>query len=420
MNIDVLVGLQWGDEGKGKIVDLMATQYNAICRYQGGPNAGHTIEYNNNRIVLHTVPSGILHEGVFNYIGNGVVIDPIVFVEEIAEISKYTSTYKERIYISDLAHLILPTHKILDKVYEAYRGKRKVGSTLKGIGPAYSDKYNRIGLKVYDCFSSDFIEKVNYVIDYHLKIIRSFNINIDNIEIDIDKWLNAVNQLKSFKIISVSEFYEKFYNKNILAEGAQGTLLDIDGGTYPYVTSSNTFAGGVCNGLMVSPKKINNIYGVFKAYTTRVGEGPFPTELNNDIGNTLRLKGFEFGSTTGRPRRCGWLDLVALKFAVDINSTTNLIMTKIDVLSELDEINLCVAYKIKNEIINFYPGNLDANLEPVYISVPGWRVNLGEVKSKKYLPYQVTKYIEYIENYLNRKINFISLGPDRYNIIPLD
>lgn len=421
MNIDVLVGLQWGDEGKGKIVDLMAPQYDVICRYQGGPNAGHTIEYKNNRVILHTIPSGILHEEVLNYIGNGVVIDPLIFVDEIAEIKKFTESYKERIFISNLAHLILPTHKLLDSIYENYKGTQKIGSTLKGIGPAYSDKYSRIGLRIIDCFQSNFIEKLNSIIDYHKKILSVFNVDTTIVEnLNLSRWIEAVEFIKTFNIISITEFYNRFYNKNILSEGAQGTLLDIDGGTYPFVTSSNTFAGGVCNGLMVSPKYINNIYGIFKAYTTRVGEGPFPTELKDETGELLRKKGYEFGSTTGRPRRCGWLDLVALKYAVDINKTTNLIMTKIDVLSNFEEIKLCVAYKINDEIITEFPGLLSDKLEPVYVTLPGWKENIGNIKEKKFLPYQVVKYIEYIENYLSKKINYISLGPGRDNIIHLN
>ena len=421
MLIDVLVGLQWGDEGKGKIIDWLSNKYDVVCRYQGGANAGHTIEFNNNKIVLHTVPSGILNPKVINYIGNGVLIDPISLYYELMEIQKYNPSYKERLYISKNCHLVLPTHKYIDRAFESNKNEKKIGSTLKGIGPAYGDKYLRFGLRLHHIFDSNFKEKTQELVDYHLKILRILNYkDIDNLENEIKNFFDVIEFIKNLKLISYTEFWSIFHGKKILAEGAQGALLDIDAGTYPYVTSSNTFVGGVCNGLMVPPKFINKIIGIFKAYCTRVGEGPFPTEQNNSIGNKLRNNGNEYGSTTGRPRRCGWLDLVALKYAVNLNSVDELIMTKVDVLSDFQDIEICYKYLTDDNLtVNDFTVLFEKNVSPIYKKFNGWNANLNNVKNKNDLPQELLNFIFFIEEFLNKKINYISIGPERNDIISL-
>ncbi|MDD4032463.1 MAG: adenylosuccinate synthase [Bacteroidales bacterium] len=415
--LDVLLGLQWGDEGKGKIVDVLTPKYNVIARFQGGPNAGHSLEFNNIKHVLHTIPSGIFHPDKINIIGNGVVIDPVIFKKEIEELGTYGVNFSN-LLISKKAHLILPTHRLLDKAFEISKGDSKIGSTLKGIGPTYSDKVGRNGLRVGDIFTPDFRERYDTLVSRHREIFEMFHFQEDFSEME-KAWFESVELLKTFKIIN-SEYEINRYlsgNNSILAEGAQGTLLDIDFGSYPFVTSSSTICAGACTGLGVAPSRIGKVFGIVKAYCTRVGSGPFPTELNDATGELLRKTGAEFGATTGRPRRCGWLDLPALKFSIMINGVSSMIMTKPDVLSVFDEIKVCVAYKVDGEETGEIPYNVKAQIEPVYKTFKGWKQDIGKIRNFEDLPDELKTYIAFIEKETGVSFGIISVGPDRSETI---
>lgn len=417
MKVDVLLGLQWGDEGKGKIVDFLTTEYDVIARFQGGPNAGHTLEFNGIKHVLHTIPSGIFHPEKINIIGNGVVIDPIVFKKEI-EALKNRNTDLQNLFISRKAHLILPTHRLLDAASEASKGVSKIGSTLKGIGPTYMDKTGRNGLRVGDIFTADFKDRYNHLLEKHLKLLSQYDYLVDYEE-EEKKWFEAVDLLRSFTVID-SEYEINRYlseNKSILAEGAQGTMLDIDFGSYPFVTSSNTVCAGACTGLGVAPSRIGKVYGIVKAYCTRVGSGPFPTELLDETGELLRKNGNEFGSTTGRPRRCGWLDLPALKYSIMINGVTDLIMTKADVLSGFDTIKVCTHYKVDGNLTDRVLFDVNAEIEPVYKEVKGWPQDITNDSSFESLPAELKDYISLIEKETGLPFYIISVSPDREKTI---
>ena len=414
MKVDVLLGLQWGDEGKGKIVDVLTTNYDIIARFQGGPNAGHTLEFDGIKHVLHTIPSGIFHKGIINLIGNGVVIDPVIFENEIKSINKLNVEISE-LLISKKAHLILPTHKLLDAASEKAKGKNKIGSTLKGIGPTYMDKTGRNGLRVGDVNSSNFNEKYKKLKNKHIELLKfyDFEYNLEELE---SKWFKSLNTLKNFSHIDSEHYIHKALKsgKKILAEGAQGTLLDIDFGSYPFVTSSNTITAGACTGLGVAPNQITDVFGIFKAYCTRVGSGPFPTELNDEIGEHLGKVGNEFGATTGRARRCGWIDLPALKYAININGVTQLMMMKSDVLSGINKIKVCTHYlNSNNEKIDYLPFEDNESLIPVYDEIEGWEKNIMKINNLDEAPDQVHNYIKYLEDHLNVPIKIISVGPDR-------
>ncbi len=418
MKVDVLLGLQWGDEGKGKIVDVLTPNYNIITRFQGGPNAGHTLEFNNVKHVLHTIPSGIFRKNTINIIGNGVVIDPVIFKKEIFDLKQPDIDFTKIIYISKKAHLILPTHKILDAASEQAKGKSKIGSTLKGIGPTYMDKTGRNGLRIGDIISDNFINRYNALKQKHLNLIKQYNFNFDITESE-KEWFKAIEFIKNYKFIDSENYINESLNNNktILAEGAQGTLLDIDFGTYPFVTSSNTICAGACTGLGVAPNKIGEVFGIFKAYCTRVGSGPFPTELFDNDGKKLQNIGHEFGATTGRPRRCGWLDLVALKYAVTINGVTRLYMMKTDVLDSFDTIKVATAYKINNKIIKHFPYELSNDIKPIYSELKGWKTDLTKINSKNDFPNELNDYIKFIEENIGVPIKIVSVGPDRKQTI---
>ena len=414
MKVDVLLGLQWGDEGKGKIVDVLTKNYDIIARFQGGPNAGHTLEFDGIKHVLHTIPSGIFHKGITNLIGNGVVIDPVIFENEINSINKLNIDISE-LLISKKAHLILPTHKLLDAASEKAKGKNKIGSTLKGIGPTYMDKTGRNGLRVGDVNSSNFNEKYEKLKNKHVELLKfyDFEYNLEELE---SIWFKSLDTLKKFKHIDSEHYiHEALKNgKKLLAEGAQGTLLDIDFGSYPFVTSSNTITAGACTGLGVAPNQITDVFGIFKAYCTRVGSGPFPTELNDEVGEHLGRVGNEFGATTGRARRCGWIDLPALKYAININGVTQLMMMKSDVLSGINKIKVCTHYlNSNNEKIDYLPFEDNESLIPVYDEIDGWKKNLMKINNLEEAPIQVHNYIKYLENHLDVPIKIISVGPDR-------
>lgn len=418
MKVDVLLGLQWGDEGKGKIVDVITPNYSTIARFQGGPNAGHTLEFNNKKHVLHLIPSGIFRDNTMNIIGNGVVLDPAVFYKEIQALEKLGVNVRERLQISKKAHLILPTHRILDAAYEESKANKKIGSTLKGIGPTYTDKVSRNGLRVGDIISPGFKDKYDLLIKKHKRILQHYDIEYDIKNIEKD-WFEGVTTLAGFQLID-SEMYinnELKSNKKVLAEGAQGTLLDIDFGSYPFVTSSNTVCAGACIGLGIAPSKVGEVLGIFKAYCTRVGSGPFPTELDDEAGELLRVEGNEFGSTTGRPRRCGWLDLVALKYAVTINGVTQLVMTKADVLNNFDTIKVAVAYDINGKEFSELPYDIDIPINPVYKEFKGWKTNVSKITEPDKLPKELINYIKFLEKELEIPIKFVSVGPDRKAII---
>jgi adenylosuccinate synthase len=421
MSVDVLLGLQWGDEGKGKIVDVFTKKYDIIARFQGGPNAGHTLEFDGRKHILHTIPSGIFHQGSINVIGNGVVIDPIIFQKEIEKIQATDANVISRLLISRKAHLILPTHRALDAASEHSKGKSKIGSTLKGIGPTYMDKTGRNGLRVGDTEMGNFEELYQILRGKHLQILSHHEYDFDWQAIE-QQWFDAIEFMKQIKFIDSEIFLNENLRKgkSILAEGAQGSLLDIDFGTYPFVTSSNTTAAGACTGLGVAPGKIREVFGIFKAYCTRVGSGPFPTELFDDYGKALSEKGREFGSTTGRARRCGWLDLPALRYAIAINGVTQLIMMKADVLSGFDEIKVCTAYKYKGEEITHLPYKIDEDLlEPIYKTFPGWQEDVTKITTPAEFPDALRQYINWLELELNVPISVISLGPDRNQTIYL-
>jgi adenylosuccinate synthase len=418
MKIDVLLGLQWGDEGKGKIVDVLTPGYDIIARFQGGPNAGHTLEFNSIKHVLHTIPSGIFHPLQLNIIGNGVVIDPVVFKKEVEAITKLGVNLNKKLLISKKAHLILPSHRILDAASEAAKGQTKIGSTLKGIGPTYMDKTGRNGLRVVDIISPSFSEKYQFLKNKHKELLTIYHFPY-NIEEQEKAWFEGIEEIRKFELVDSEIFINQKLQegKKVLAEGAQGTMLDIDFGSYPYVTSSNTICAGACTGLGIAPTRIGEVLGVFKAYCTRVGGGPFPTEQDNDTGNLLRKIGNEYGATTGRPRRCGWLDLVALKYSVMINGVTQLLMTKADVMSDFDCIKIAVKYKVHDKEVETLPDDLYIITEPVYIEMKGWKRDVSSVTSAKEIPVELNDYIRFIEQETGVPVTIVSLGPDRKQII---
>ncbi len=423
--LDLLLGLQWGDEGKGKVVDVLTPNYDIVARFQGGPNAGHTIEFDGKKFVLHTIPSGVFNKGCTNIIGNGVIIDAKILKDEIDDLQNAGVDVKANLMISDKAHLIFPSHRALDAANENALGKLKIGSTLKGIGPTYTDKTARRGVRIGDILSPDFLSRYNKLKETHLAMIRNLNFDIDTLKLDnmsfeeYEKtWFDAVDFLKQFRFIE-SEYYindalDK--GKRVLAEGAQGSMLDVDFGSYPYVTSSSVVAAGACIGLGVAPVRVGKVYGIFKAYCTRVGMGPFHTELFDEVGETLRAKGHEFGATTGRPRRTGWLDLPALKYACIINGVTNLMMMKSDVMNDFEEIKVATAYEYDGKVIDYLPYEAaKINLKPVYTTLKGWNCNITDI-----IPNELEQYIGFIENYLGVPVSFVSYGPDRTENIVRD
>lgn len=413
MKLDVVLGLQWGDEGKGKIVDVLAGRYPAVARFQGGPNAGHSLHFDGHNFVVRSIPSGIFRDGSTNIIGSGVVLDPITFREECGNISKMHIEPKEKICISKKAHLILPTHRLLDAAYEAAAGKSKIGSTLKGIGPTYTDKISRHGLRVGDILAPDFHDRLEKLKNRHLQLLKDLNFECDP-DKDEAEWMSAIEFLRGFKLIDCEYFVNNWLDeKSMLAEGAQGSLLDIDYGSYPYVTSSSTTIGGVCTGLGVAPSRVGHVYGIFKAYCTRVGSGPFPTELFDETGEKIRKIGHEFGAVTGRPRRCGWLDLVALKYTVMIDGVTDLIMMKSDCLDSFETIKVCTSYIIDGKETNQFPFDTECEITPVYTEFKGWNQDLTGCRKEEDLPETFKEYIRFMENYLKVPIKIISLGPDR-------
>ncbi len=411
--LDVVLGLQWGDEGKGKIVDVLAGRYPAVARFQGGPNAGHSLHFDGKNFVVRSIPSGIFREGSTNIIGSGVVLDPITLREECANVEKMNINPKEKLFISKKANLILPTHRLLDAAYEAAAGKGKIGSTLKGIGPTYTDKISRHGLRVGDILAPDFKERFEKLKARHIQLLSDLHFECDP-DKDEAEWMSAIEFLKGFNLIDCEYFVNKWLeDKPMLAEGAQGSMLDIDYGSYPFVTSSSTTVGGVCTGLGVAPSKIGHVYGIFKAYCTRVGSGPFPTELFDETGEKIRQVGHEFGAVTGRPRRCGWLDLVALKYTVMIDGVTDLIMMKSDCLDDFETIKVCTSYKVDGAETDQVPFDIAAKIEPVYTEFPGWKKDLTEIRKESGLPQEFKNYIKFMEDYLGVPISIISLGPDR-------
>lgn len=411
--LDVVLGLQWGDEGKGKIVDVLAGRYPAVARFQGGPNAGHSLHFDGKNFVVRSIPSGIFREGSTNIIGSGVVLDPITLREECANVEKMNINPKEKLFISKKANLILPTHRLLDAAYEAAAGKGKIGSTLKGIGPTYTDKISRHGLRVGDILAPDFKERFEKLKTRHIQLLSDLHFECDP-EKDEAEWMSAIEFLKGFNLIDCEYFVNKWLeNKPMLAEGAQGSMLDIDYGSYPFVTSSSTTVGGVCTGLGVAPSKIGHVYGIFKAYCTRVGSGPFPTELFDETGEKIRQVGHEFGAVTGRPRRCGWLDLVALKYTVMIDGVTDLIMMKSDCLDDFETIKVCTSYKVDGAETDQVPFDIAAKIDPVYTEFPGWKKDLTGIRKESGLPQEFKNYIKFMEDYLGVPISIISLGPDR-------
>jgi adenylosuccinate synthase len=417
MKLDVLLGLQWGDEGKGKVVDFLTPHYDVIARFQGGPNAGHSLEFNGIKHVLHTIPSGIFHPDKINIIGNGVVIDPIIFNAEVEKL-KARNVDLKNLFISRKAHLILPTHRLLDAASEQAKGKSKIGSTLKGIGPTYMDKTGRNGLRVGDIFTPDFDARYKNLLNKHLSLLKQYDYAFEYQQ-EEKEWFAAISLLKTFKVVD-SEYAVNRYladNKSILAEGAQGTMLDIDFGSYPFVTSSNTVCAGACTGLGIAPSLIGEVFGIVKAYCTRVGSGPFPTELLDETGEKLRQKGNEFGATTGRPRRCGWLDIPALKYSIMINGATALILTKADILSGFETINVCTHYKINGEISDQIPFDVNAEIIPVYKKMKGWSADISNNASYDSLPAELKDYVAFIEKETGVPFKIISVSPDRKKTI---
>ncbi|WP_396158255.1 adenylosuccinate synthase [Flavobacterium sp.] len=421
MTVDLLLGLQWGDEGKGKIVDVLTSKYDIIARFQGGPNAGHTLEFDGIKHVLRTIPSGIFHGNNINLIGNGVVIDPVVFKSEIDGLAKFNLDLKSKLFISRKAHLILPTHRLLDAASEASKGKAKIGSTLKGIGPTYMDKTGRNGIRVGDIELADFAARYRALADKHEAMIAFYDVNIQyNLAEMENEFFEAIEDLRKLDFIDSEEYLAQAQKagKSILCEGAQGSLLDVDFGTYPFVTSSNTTAAGACTGLGIAPNKIKEVYGIFKAYTTRVGSGPFPTEDFGEAGDMMASVGNEFGSVTGRKRRCGWLDLVALKYAIQINGVTQLMMMKGDVLSGFDTLKVATAYNYKGEVIQHLPYNIEEeNVTPIYTEFKGWKQDLTGLTTFESLPKELKDYIEFIEKEVEVPIKIVSVGPDRKQTI---
>ncbi|GAA4767100.1 MULTISPECIES: adenylosuccinate synthase [Flavobacterium] len=421
MTVDLLLGLQWGDEGKGKIVDVLTSKYDIIARFQGGPNAGHTLEFDGIKHVLRTIPSGIFHKNSINIIGNGVVIDPVVFIKEIEGLEKFNIDIYNKLLISRKAHLILPTHRLLDAASEAAKGKAKIGSTLKGIGPTYMDKTGRNGIRVGDIELADFEERYRSLANKHEEMIKFYDVAIQYNLSELEKeFFDAVKELKKLTFIDSEEYLHQAQKsgKSILCEGAQGSLLDVDFGTYPFVTSSNTTAAGACTGLGIAPNKIKEVFGIFKAYTTRVGSGPFPTEDFGDAGDTMAKVGNEFGSVTGRQRRCGWLDLVALKYAIRVNGVTQLMMMKGDVLSGFETLKVCTSYQYNGQAIDHLPYTIEPeNVTPVYTEFKGWKADLTGMSSYDQLPTELKEYIDFIEKEVEVPITIVSVGPDRKQTI---
>ena len=421
MSVNLLLGLQWGDEGKGKIVDVLTQSYDIIARFQGGPNAGHTLEFEGIKHVLHTIPSGIFHPKAVNLIGNGVVIDPVIFKKELENLAPYNIDFTSKLLISKKAHLILPTHRLLDAASEASKGKAKIGSTLKGIGPTYMDKTGRNGMRVGDVFTKTWKKRYKTLVKKHLRMLEYHD---SALEFDISEleseFFEALSILKKCKVVDSENYLHKAQEagKKILAEGAQGSLLDIDFGTYPYVTSSTTTAAGACTGLGIAPNKIKEVFGIFKAYTTRVGSGPFPTELFDEIGKQISKVGHEFGATTGRARRVGWIDLVSLKYAIRINGVTQLMMMKGDVLSGIKTIKVCTHYKIQKKIIDYLPFDIQSeSVTPQYVDIPGWEEDLTGIEEISELPKKFSNYIDFLEKELQIPIKIVSVGPDRKQTI---
>ncbi|HIU54261.1 MAG TPA: adenylosuccinate synthase [Candidatus Gallibacteroides avistercoris] len=417
MKVDVLLGLQWGDEGKGKVVDVLTPNYDVVTRFQGGPNAGHTLEFDGQKYVLRSIPSGIFQGGKINIIGNGVVLDPLLFKQEAQSLAESGHDLTKRLYISKKAHLILPTHRVLDAAYEAAKGAGKIGTTGKGIGPTYTDKVSRNGVRVGDVLG-DFKAIYAAAKAKHETILKGLNYsyNIDELE---KEWFEAIEYLKQFNLIDSEHVINNYLKsgKSILAEGAQGTLLDVDFGSYPFVTSSNTICAGACTGLGVAPNRIGEVYGIFKAYCTRVGSGPFPTELFDETGETMRRIGHEFGAVTGRSRRCGWIDLVALKYAIMIDGVTKLIMMKSDVLDDFETIKACVAYKIGDKEVEEFPFEINDSIEPIYAELTGWKTKMSSMKSEDEFPEEFNNYISFLEQELGVPIKIVSVGPDREQTI---
>jgi adenylosuccinate synthase len=420
MAVDILVGLQWGDEGKGKIVDVQAPTYDIVARFQGGPNAGHTLEFEGTKHVLHQIPSGIFHPHITNIIGNGVVLDPVIFRAEMQKLTDRGIDAAQNLYISRKAQLILPSHKYIDRVQEEALGENKIGSTLKGIGPTYQDKIGRFGLRVGDIQAPDFKDRYNTVIERHQKIVGFYGKSLDIAQAEQD-FFSAIDYLRTMRLVDSEYMINEALaaGKKILAEGAQGSLLDIDFGTYPFVTSSNTLVAGACTGLGVAPRHIGEVYGIFKAYCTRVGSGPFPTELHDATGERIRKAGNEFGSTTGRPRRCGWIDLPTLKYSIMLNGVTQLNMMKADVLDDFEEISVCTHYRLPNgELTDKVPHQLiDEELTPVYETLPGWQTSSKEVGTYADLPAAFHDYLQFLEKHLNVPITIVSVGPDRVSTL---
>ena len=427
MKVDVLLGLQWGDEGKGKIVDVFTPEYDIIARFQGGPNAGHTLEFNGQKHVLHTIPSGIFHKDTKNIIGNGVILDPYIFDQEIQKLRLSGVNPEVNLFVSKKAHLILPTHRLLDAVYEKSKGKNKIGSTLKGIGPCYTDKISRTGLRVGDLALDNFMEKFEQKKQQHFDIANNYDFNIDDFKIDNYSfaeyealWLKTTKTLLAMNLIDSEHMINEALKNGdkVLAEGAQGTMLDVDFGSYPFVTSSNTIVSSVCSGLGVAPQRIGKVYGVFKAYCTRVGSGPFPTELFDADGEALRTQGHEFGSTTGRPRRCGWLDLPALKYAIMLNGVTDLVITKADVMDDFEYIKVGEKYLYGEKEMDYFPFEInDEKLQPSYTSYPGWKKDITKAEKMEDLPQEFTDYIAYVEKQTEVPVSIVSVGPDRTQTI---
>ena len=416
--VDVLLGLQWGDEGKGKVVDVLTPGYDVIARFQGGPNAGHTLEFEGQKYVLRSIPSGIFQGGKVNIIGNGVVLAPDLFMAEAKDLEKSGHDLKSRLHISKKAHLIMPTHRVLDRALEAAKGKSKVGTTGKGIGPTYTDKVSRNGLRVGDIFEN-FEEKYAAHKARHLEMLKALNFNDFDITEDEKRWMEGIEYMRQFSIVDSEHEINNLLRtgKSILCEGAQGTMLDVDFGSYPFVTSSNTVCAGACTGLGIGPNKIGNVYGIMKAYCTRVGAGPFPTELFDETGAELRRLGHEYGAVTGRVRRCGWIDLVALKYAIMVNGVTQLIMMKSDVLDGFDNIKACVAYRQNGREIDYFPYDINEGIEPVYKEIPGWKTDMTQFTSEDQFPKEFNDYVEFLEAELETPIKIISIGPDRAQTI---
>lgn len=416
--VDVLLGLQWGDEGKGKVVDVLTPHYDVIARFQGGPNAGHTLEFEGEKYVLRSIPSGIFQGGKINIIGNGVVLAPDLFMDEAKDLEKSGHPLKERLYISKKAHLIMPTHRLLDAAYEQAKGKNKVGTTGKGIGPTYTDKVSRNGLRVGDIFDN-FEEKYNSHKARHEQILKSLNYTDYDISDVEKKWMEGIEYIRQFHIVDSEHVINKILKsgQNILCEGAQGTMLDVDFGSYPFVTSSNTICAGACIGLGLGPNRIGEVYGIMKAYCTRVGAGPFPTELFDETGSLIRQLGHEYGAVTGRERRCGWIDLVALRYSIMVNGVTQLIMMKSDVLDGFDTIKACVAYKRNGETLTDFPYNIEEGIEPVYKELKGWKADMTKMTSEEEFPQEFKDYIKFLETELETPIKIISIGPDRAQTI---